>query len=353
MYVNIFGMIINKMRIKPDWMMLLIALFLQVLTLNAQHASSLPASNTPSEVSLFSNPDHKRQIGLFGIFADRTINKILQRTTEHEACLLISKLHVYLAKNGKSMNNVPRQWVSDLLKEKKDLNNLNFTPSATDFTISMSADNKPQYVFKALISREAIEGTDKAEAEELLFKALMTYKSKKHELRLPETNQLVKTPDTDLLVLEGGNYMTSTMNSDTYYELKHGAPMVVFNRKYPIESLKNLIQGKVKDRNYKLSFTMPLYGGKSHKAVLLLDDVLSYWLERENEYDVYCSVYSSVADSSDNVHTISVIISHRQLQYVNVLSLKCHDDVFENSDAAFDGIITAIIPQHNVNSLLK
>lgn len=333
--------------------MLFVILMLFALTLSAQGVSNPQNSNIVPKVSLFVDSINKQQLGSFGTFADRTINQILQCATEQEASLLMDRLHVYLAEDGKGMNKAPRKWVQNFLRVKHDMTDLVFSSSATYFTISWGKSKKEHYVFKAVISRETIEGTDKAQAEELLFSSLLRYKTPNSPAKIPEVRQLIKTLDTDLLVLKGNNYMTSTMNSDTYYMIRKGNPVAVFDKKYPVESLKNLVQGKVKGRKYKLSLTMPLYGGKSHKAILALDDVLSYWLDREKEYDVYCGVYSAKEMSSESTHKVSIIISHRQLQYVNVLSFTCYDKDFDNPKAILEGILTAIIPQHNIDSLLK
>ncbi len=187
------------------------------------------------------------------------------------------------------------------------------------------------------------QATDKAEADQLLFQELSTKLEVEnwHPELIVIVDRLAETAEQGIYILRGDSFQVASLRSDIYLRQTEGQWTPLFDSRYPMESLVNLLQNRVRDNRHQLTLHHHQYGGVVSTIVMpmqTLFDVLG------RHTDSYCSVTAVAPDEMQAV----LVFHQRRLNYIHMLKVRMPTaQLFEP-----EGMVTAElytnIPQGNV-----
>lgn len=198
-------------------------------------------------------------------------------------------------------------------------------------------------VLLAATLRVAAQATDKADADKLVFQEL----SAQHEVEnwhpelIVRSERLEETAEQGVYVLRGDSFQVSSLRSDVYLRQAGGEWTPIFDGRYPVESLVNLLMNRVVDNRHLLTLRHHQYGGTVPTIIMpmqTLFDVLG------RTTDSYCSVNAVTRDEMRAV----LVFHQRRLNYIHMLELRVAMDQLTQPDGMLTADLYTNIPQNGV-----
>ena len=195
-------------------------------------------------------------------------------------------------------------------------------------------------VLLAATLRVAAQATDKADADKLVFQEL----SAQHEVENwhPElvvtAERLEETAEQGVYILRGDSFQVSLLRSDVYLRQVDGEWTPIFDGRYPVESLVNLLMNRVADNRHQLTLRHHQYGGQVSTIIMpmqTLFDVLG------RTTDSYCSVNAVTRDEMRAV----LVFHQRRLNYIHMLEVRVAMDQLTHPDGMLTAELYTNIPQ--------
>ena len=191
--------------------------------------------------------------------------------------------------------------------------------------------------------------TDKVEADNMIDELLAAEQTVRnwHAPIVIREKDLQPTNEYGIWKTKGRNFQIKSLRSD-FYVIKNedGSYTPVFDIRWPVESLVNLLLNRVVDNTHVLELTHHLYGHKKKQFRIPMQLLYDLWGEH---MDLYCNV-----TSIDREHARAVLVFHqRRLDFIHLLDI----DIPTSEIVKKKGVITANlytnIPQYNVKNILK
>lgn len=222
----------------------------------------------------------------------------------------------FLTGNLKSVFNVVGDTLMDI-----SLENVN----DKYYTLSWSKKNKPYCSVSFPIDYCLLHGTSMEENESLLADDLRNVTIHKPDtLNRIAFNQL-QLSNKGIYVLPGYSYQVEELNSDRYYKRSvKGEYSMVFDMKYPAETLANLLTTLELDNNFQVNVRLKKYPFEEEVITISLMNLIGYFIQKG------CTPYFGVVGIDNNVakcllvmhnpiegysHNMDVLADLKQLKY--------------------------------------
>jgi len=192
--------------------------------------------------------------------------------------------------------------------------------------------------------QDIIEGKDKRELDSTVFHSLSRYVPVADTKKTVD-DALITPHDKECYVLRGTPYFTSLDNS-RYFIRKRGTYHPVFSRRYPRESVANLLLGELPEGNHRdVAIRYKDFRDSIHSATITVNGLHTFF---EESHDAFIGVEKVTPDTMYAV----LIYVNRTFNQMHMVELKVPLSVFPPENT---GNITAVfhpnIPNDNVHSL--
>jgi hypothetical protein len=196
------------------------------------------------------------------------------------------------------------------------------------------------------VSRELIFGIDKNESDQMigeLFSEANCDTATQSGQRFIASDLKLQN-NSDLYLKKGSSFLTSKINSDTYYQRSGNKYQLLFNSEYPTESLANLLntnQGK----SLILKINHRMYGGFTPEFSIPLRHFLCLFA---NGFSIYCI---SKRMDLDKVQ-VSAVLHSNDFGYIHLLRIQTTSRELFKDNGILAADLYTNIPEHNLKNLL-
>ena len=190
--------------------------------------------------------------------------------------------------------------------------------------------------------------TDKAEADSLFYELLSTEQQMENwhpELIVPDS-QLVETAESGIYIVRGDSFQVKSLRSDFYVLKKNGIWIPVNDKRYPMETMVNLLLNRIEINRHKLELRHHQYGKK----------IIPFQIPMQNLYDILArntQIYCSVTNIDKHEIQAVLIFYQQKVNMIHLLELKMDTDNLFESQSTLYGELYTNIPQGNVKNLFK
>jgi hypothetical protein len=276
-------------------------------------------------------------------FVERELLKfILDTDREHDIRRKEDHIYIYFADSFQDfelLNNPDR--INDVIK---DISGITILRDSINYNFTLSNTKGERLALKFPAINSLIRGMDKKELEDELFYE-MTNKIRTSEPKLRTLKNCEYKNYKDLLMCSGDVFMINELSSSTYYAESKDSIYLVFDKKYPVESLSNLfLTGKSGNKPVKIKISFKNYDNQNNGLSLNVENLLSCF---NNEFMIYFGIEDSCVEHLRGM----LIISNPSLNYLHLLDIKTDDIALFSSNGKVTGTLYAYIPCHNVKNL--
>jgi len=207
-------------------------------------------------------------------------------------------------------------------------------------------DNRIIYALSFPMYYELMLGMNKIEIENNLAEEI---KAQVYNIKVTEPvrkENLIPVPQTKYYIKQGEKYILETLNSNLYYiKSQDGTFSLLFDEKFPVESLSNLMISDDVENNYSLNITQNKYGQNVANFTVPLKQWIRYCL------NVGCTAYFGLESQDENQIKASVVMENKKLAYNHVLYIIFDKTQLSKANGIINAKLHAYIPTHNVTDL--
>jgi len=199
-------------------------------------------------------------------------------------------------------------------------------------------------MFVPLLTMQA-QDRDKVSADKMLYEQLCashTPDMKVKPLTISE-RRLQRTNEDGIWMHQGDSFQIRSLTQDYYVCKENGRYKALFDRKYPVESLVNLLQNHIKN-NMRISINHHVYGGTKKVPEMPL----------QNVYDLLSpnmAYYSSVTSVNKDEMKALLVFHHKRMNFIHMFILTVPMTQLFKQDGVIRAELYGNIPQGNVKSL--
>lgn len=296
-------------------------------------------------ISLFS-PETKEMINLpVCNFIERMMLELALQRSAKDIEATLQQRRVSLRKNGIEFN---KGYFTSLNFTLDDMQNpVQFSIRKDScYTVYWKYENDDVLSMSFPVSRELIFGTDKKESDQLTGELFSDCGCDMAIEKKSETNDsdMILQDNSDLYIRKGSIYLTSKINSDTYYQRSESKYQLVFNSEYPAESLANLLTAK-QGKSLILKITHRMYGGFTPEFSIPLSRFLCLF---STGFSTYCIFKRQNLDKIQ----VSAVLCSNDFGYIHLLRIKTTSGQLFTDNGILTADFYTNIPQHNLKNLL-
>lgn len=247
------------------------------------------------------------------------LKNINVQLAEDEICFLKGNLNTILEVVGDTLMDISLENVND-----------------RSYTLSWSKKNKPYCSISFPIDYSLLHGTSMEENESRLADDLRHNSINKPDSPIEVELKHLQLGDNGLYVLPGDTYQVKELNTDRYYKKSvKGHHSLVFDRKYPKETLTNLMTTLELENNFQVTVKLKKYPFEEEVITIPLMNLIGYFKQTG------CTPYFGVIGIENNIakcllvmhnpvegytHNLDVLADLKQLKYNkgNLASITMH-----------------------------
>lgn len=163
-----------------------------------------------------------------------------------------------------------------------------------------------------------------------------------------ERDCLLSTWQSNYFILPGKSYYTDELTSNRYYEKDlSGNYNLVYNSRYPQESLANLLTTAEIENNFSLSVKLVKYGGVSSRISVPLNSWIQYCISNG------CEPYFGIISFDGNVADCEVIMRNEQMGYNHIMRVTFDLSMLESKEGTINARLNSYVPCGNVKFLFE
>lgn len=200
----------------------------------------------------------------------------------------------------------------------------------------------------ALIIGYASAQTDKAEADQIIYEMLTAKNQTEnwHPGIVVQENKLQETNEKGIYIVPGDSFQIKSLRSDFYVYKKNGQWEPIYDARYPMETMVNLLLNRITDNRHMLEICHHQYGGKKPKITLTMQNLFDLLARNMN---LYCSV---TFINKEEIRAI-LVFHQRNLNFIHMLELKVKTNKLFDASSTISGDFYTNIPQNNVNDIFR
>jgi hypothetical protein len=277
---------------------------------------------------------------------------LLELVLDGDRNAVVSSLDHYgitVQKNGRKFGEGNVNSIGDILNEIQDPVEFALSKDDKAYTFFWAYGMQNIFSIQFPLNRELITGTNKLEADNVLFDQL-----KDNNCNKPSGQVSYRFDDADLIsnggtlyICKGDSFMLGLINENTYYKKAADGYELLFDKKYPKESLSNLLLRNSDGNGLKIHITYSMYGNYNPEIEMNLKDFLCFF---KDDFKVYAASY----EKEPGVIRSTVIFQNKQYNYIHLLTVSVREsDLFNgNGKGVLSASFRSNIPQHNIRSLM-
>lgn len=161
---------------------------------------------------------------------------------------------------------------------------------------------------------------------------------------------LIASITRDYYVKKGPYYYFAELNSDNFYQplsLKDNKFCLMFNSKYPQQSLANVMTSSGLPNEFVLRIKQEVYGNKDSVYIVPLGKYVSFCLKKG------CTPYFCVISENDGVMDCELIMRNEVLQYNHVMRMKVGVNEVKRRKGIINARLDAYVPTHYLKNLFN
>jgi hypothetical protein len=264
---------------------------------------------------------------------------ILQRKLDEFHISLIQKtnLHDEPVKNLARLLNTMKEPVQFYLKQEDK-----------NYHILWVFENNNALEMSFPVNRELIFGTNKKESDSQLSEILSVQHCTDSVITryyFPEILLDSIQAETGFFVYPGNFFMLKQLNNTQLYKQDTNNRFYpVFDDRYPVVSLKNLLLIPQLKSALQLHVKHRIYGRFTPEFTISLNDFTCFF---QNEYESYCFV----EQTEKGVLEATLILHNTQYNYIHMLFITANTEALFKAGSILEADFSTNIPQDNIKSL--
>lgn len=199
---------------------------------------------------------------------------------------------------------------------------------------------------------ELMHGSGMIENERRLPTQIKRYNENESTLS-PDTvsrEQLIPTWQDNYFIYPGQSYYTDRLNTNRYYE-RTGEDKeefrLVYNEKYPLESLANLFTTRSIENDFTIDFSLRKYGGDAETIKVPLKQWTGYSLSEG------CVPYFGLISYDGEEAICSVIWRNEENGYNHLTKIYVPVEILRQRTGEIKGKLVSYIPTYNIKNLFE
>lgn len=198
------------------------------------------------------------------------------------------------------------------------------------------------------IGYDLLHGTEMKEnekriVEDILYTPLPVVRS------LPvKREQLHSTWQPNYFILPGESYYIDQLNSNRYYEkLNNGQFRLIFNQRYPLESLANLLTTVELENEFQVSVRLKKYDFNEDNFSVPLRQFISYFLQRG------CVPYFGVISYEKTIAACQLVMYNVDEGYCHTMKITFDVERLSDKKGEMTVRLNSYIPTSKINYLFE
>lgn len=189
-----------------------------------------------------------------------------------------------------------------------------------------------------------ISGMDKKELDENIFREL-SKDIKTNPPREQKNFDNFFNSEGDLLVGEGERFLIKDFSSSRYYIREKDGVKLVYDKKYVIESLSNLLlTGSSANNPAFIDLKIKSYGNDDKLKSMTIDKLLSHF---DDQFKLYFGIEDTI-----KVHLRGTLLLYNpSLNYLHLIDIKTDTGSMFRNPVRVTGTFYPYIPTHNIKDL--
>ena len=189
---------------------------------------------------------------------------------------------------------------------------------------------------------------DKAEKDQLIYKELTAGYAivNWHPDMVVAGHMIRETEEEGVYLVKGDSFQVKSICSDYYVCKKDDQWVPLYDFRYPMETVVNLLLNRIENNRHQLSVRHHQYGGG--KPVINIPMQYLYDLLARN-MNLYCSV---TYIGADDIKAVLVLHQKRQ-DFIHMLDLKIPTKDLFDEEGVVTGELYTNIPQDNLKSIFR
>jgi len=281
-------------------------------------------------------------------FVERFLLEILLSADDNAIHSLLNHYGVSIQKNGIKFGERNVNSIQAILNEIEDPVYFTLTKDDKAYTAAWEYGSQNLFAIQFPLNRELITGTNKIEADNVLFDQL---KDNNCNSISALTNYMFEdgdltSNDGSVFVCKGDSFLLGMINENTYYKKTTEGYQLIFDEKYPNESLSNLFLGNFENDKLKIHVTHTMYGNYNPEFEMKLNDFICFF---KQDFKVYAASYQK---EPGVIHS-TVIFENKQYNYIHLLLIRTQNETIFNGNGVLSASFRSNIPQHNIDNLVR
>jgi hypothetical protein len=281
-------------------------------------------------------------------FVERFLLELTLADNNSEINSMLDHYGILLQRNGKKLEDSKINSMNAILNEIQDPVSFTLTKDDKSYTAAWEYGQQNLFAIQFPINRELIIGTNKIEADNVLFDQLQDNNCNNLSTLsnyMPDDTRLISI-DGSLFVCKGDSFLLGAINENKYYKKTDKGYELLFDDAYPNESLSNLFFGNFENNNLKIHVTHSMYGNFNPDFEMKLNDFICFF---KNDFKIYAGSY----EKEPGVINSTIIFQNKLYNYINLLIISTKKENIFNRNGVLSASFRSNIPQHNINSLIN
>ena len=323
----------------------------------------MPCPDICRNKSIVVGLNEKRQVSHFGIslfsketkeiinrpvcdFVERLLLELALTKDKNSVIAMLDRNKIILRRNGVIFGEGFVNSIDAILQEIDVPVQFMLIKDEDSYTVVWEYGDDDMLAINFPLNRELILGANKKESDNLLYDLLkdnncMNVAEIKE--RMFEDGTLTSTDDT-VFICKGDTFMFKGINTDSYYQKTDNGFKLIYDKKFPKESLSNLILGYDANKTLKILVKHSMYGNFSPEYEMKFIDFMCFF---KNDFDIYAASYLKEPGELKS----TIVFQNRQYNYINLLIINTSDESIFDKNGVMTASFYSNIPQHNIKSL--
>ncbi|MCH5311144.1 MAG: hypothetical protein J1E57_04200 [Prevotella sp.] len=189
---------------------------------------------------------------------------------------------------------------------------------------------------------QLIMGANSIELEEVFKRDVLSMMSITSEDIIQDWYSLPVTRAGDILIVNGGIYMSDMIRGSLYLTDKKGHRKLICSPERPSRSVSNIMLTGIFDRELPMNLAISLYGNKTDHLPITLQQFVSYCKQE------HCKLYFGIKTKSDKSLTGTLFAYNESLAYTHMLSVDFPLSLLKEGNESIQATAYVYIPLRHI-----
>lgn len=190
---------------------------------------------------------------------------------------------------------------------------------------------------------------DKAEADKQVCERLLAVKHEPqnwHPEFIVKKEMLKETNERNIFRVMGDAFQVKSLRSDFYVKKEKGKWYPIYDSRYPVESLANLLLARIQNNSHQIELRHHQYGNHIASMTIPLQHL-------HNLFGPDMELYCRVAIANNNELEAWLVFYQKDEQFIHLLKIRTPTKPLFDQNSTLCGDFYANIPQGNIKSIFN